>query len=297
LPQSAEEGMRMETDPVLDALVLQPFRILRPGRQLVPFVFAVPHAGRLYPADFLAQSRLGLSALRSSEDAYADELFEGVTASAPLIAARFPRAYVDVNRAAGEIDAQMFETPPAAAASSPRVAAGLGVIARVAGNGAEIYQGKLKGAEAEERLARFYRPYHAALAALVAETVAAFGAAVLVDCHTMPSGHRVPAVVFGDCYGASASPELLRHAVQCFEACGFSTARNTPYAGGFTTHHYAQRERGIHALQIEVNRALYLDEGRVGKGPNFTATRERLTGALAALQRFEIAPRRSEAAE
>jgi N-formylglutamate amidohydrolase len=293
-------GEPSEADPILDALVLQPFRIIRPQRQRVPFVFASPHSGCLYPTDFVAQSRLGPVALRRSEDAYVDELFAGaVGLGAPLIAARFPRAYIDVNRAEGELDSQMFETPPQRAEpASPRVAAGLGVIPRVAGDGAEIYQRKLKAAEAEERLARFYRPYHGALAALVEETQAAFGAAVVIDCHSMPSGHLVPAIVFGDCCGASASPELLRHAVCSFEACGFSTARNTPYAGGYTTHHYARREAGINALQIEVNRALYLDEEQVEKGPRFAEMCERLTQALAALIRFELGTHRQpEAAE
>jgi N-formylglutamate amidohydrolase len=293
-------GERVEADPILDALVLQPYCIIRPERQRVPFVFASPHSGCLYPRDFVSQSRLSPVALRRSEDAYADELFAGVAGlGAPLIAARFPRAYVDVNRAEGELDSRMFETPPdGAGPASPRVAAGLGVIPRVAGEGAEIYQGKLKAAEAEERLARFYRPYHSALAGLVAETLAAFGAAVVIDCHSMPSGHLVPAIVFGDCCGASARMDLLQHAVRSFEACGFSTARNTPYAGGYTTHHYARREAGIHALQIEVNRALYLDEEQVVKGPRFAETRERLTGALDALVRFELGTqRRPEAAE
>jgi N-formylglutamate amidohydrolase len=291
---------RSEADPILDALVLQPFRIIRPQRQRVPFVFASPHSGCLYPADFVAQSRLSPMALRRSEDAYADELFAGVAGlGAPLIAARFPRAYVDVNRAEGELDSRMFETPPdGAGPASPRVAAGLGVIPRVAGDGAEIYQGKLKPAEAEERLARFYRPYHGALAGLVEETLTAFGAAVVIDCHSMPSGHLVPAIVFGDCCGASVRMDLLQHAVRSFEACGFSTARNTPYAGGYTTHHYARREAGVHALQIEVNRALYLDEELVEKGPRFAETRERLTAALDTLIRFQLGThRRPEAAE
>ena len=296
-PQTSEEA-----DPVLAALVEEPFRIVRPERPAVPFVFASPHAGRLYPLNFLAQSRLSPLALRRSEDAYIDELFEGVAAlGAPLLAARFPRVYLDVNRAADELDGRMFETPPAETDPlSPRVAAGLGVIPRVVREGVEIYPSRLKLAEAEERLARFYRPYHAALAGLVEETRQRFGAAVVVDCHSMPSSPAAPAVVFGDCHGASASSSLRHHAERAFESCGFSTACNTPYAGGHTTHLYARRQAGIHALQIEVNRALYMDEERVEKTACFTEIRDRLTAALAALLCFNaeaLRPPRPLAAE
>jgi N-formylglutamate amidohydrolase len=279
-----------EADPVLKALSLQPFRLVRPVRQSVPFIFASPHSGRLYPSRFVAQSRLSPLDLRRSEDAFVDELFDEVTAlGAPLLAARFPRAYVDVNRATSELDGRMFETVPAAAAASlsPRAAAGLGVIPRVVREGLEIYPGKLDFAEVEERLAGFYRPYHAALAGLAEETWSRFGAAVVVDCHSMPSNPTAPAIVFGDCFGASAGPSLLRHAERAFETCGFSTARNTPYAGGYTTHCYARREAGFHAMQIEVNRALYMDEERIEKSSNFAAIRQRLTAALAILLRFE----------
>jgi len=295
-PQPSEEA-----DPVLAALVEEPFRITRPARQAVPFVFASPHAGRLYPLKFLAQSRLGPQALRRAEDAYVDELFDGVAAlGAPLLAARFPRVYLDVNRAADELDGRMFETPPAATdPASPRVAAGLGVIPRVVRDGIEIYSGKLRPEEAEERLARFYRPYHAALAGLVEETRQRFGAAVVVDCHSMPSSPAAPAIVFGDCHGASAAPSLLHHAERAFEACGFSTACNIPYAGGHTTHLYARRQAGIHALQIEVNRALYMDEERIEKTACFAEIRDRLTAALALLLCFkaEAHPPRPLAAE
>jgi N-formylglutamate amidohydrolase len=278
-------------DPVLDELAAKPFRIERPAVQSAPFVFASPHSGRLYPPGFVASTRLGALSLRRSEDAYADELFAGVAhLGAPLIAAEFPRVYIDVNRGASELDAQMFDAALnlEVDAASARVAAGLGVIPRIVRDGAEIYRAKLAPSEAETRIVRLYRPYHAALAALVEETFARFGAAVVVDCHSMPSGPAVPAIVFGDCHGASASLSLLRHAERVFEEAGFSTARNAPYAGGFTTHHYARRETGIHALQIEINRTLYLDEDQVERGPRFAEIRARLTAALARLMAFDV---------
>jgi N-formylglutamate amidohydrolase len=290
-------------DSVLAGLALKPFRIARPAAQSTPFVFASPHSGRTYPPSFAELSRLAPLTLRRSEDAYADELFAWVTQrGAPLIAALFPRVYVDANRAASELDESMFDGPLTVDVAEPgaRVAAGLGVIPRVVRDGAEIYGGKLSPSEAANRLTRFYRPYHAALARLVEETFARFGAVVVIDCHTMPSGPSVPDVVFGDCYGASASPSLLRHAERVFEASGFSTVRNTPYAGGYTTHLYARRERGIHAVQIEVNRGLYLNEDKVEPGPRFEAVRNRLEQALDRLMTFDLEmlrPHRSLAAE
>jgi len=277
-------------DPVLDGLVAKPFRIERPAGQRVPFVFASPHSGRLYPPTFVASSRLGTLSLRRSEDAFVDELFADVVGlGAPLIAAEFPRVYVDVNRAASELDRTMFDPAPDLPmdAASSRVAAGLGVIPRIVRDGAEIYRGKLTPAEAETRITRLYRPYHAALTELIEETFKRFGTVVVVDCHSMPSGPLVPSIVLGDCHGASASPTLLHHTERAFGARGFSITRNAPYAGGYTTHHYARRETGIHALQIEVNRSLYLDEDQVEHGARFADIRERLTAALAQLVAFD----------
>ncbi|HUO97531.1 MAG TPA: N-formylglutamate amidohydrolase [Rhizomicrobium sp.] len=297
------DDAKLSPDPVLAGLIAKPFRVERPVRQTSPFVFASPHSGRLYPPSFVAASRLTPLALRRSEDAFVDELFAGVVAlGSPLIAAEFPRVYVDVNRAASELDGQMFDDGHSldVEAPSPRVAAGLGVIPRVVRDGIEIYRDKLPGREAEERLALLYRPYHAALAMLVNETFARFGAAVVVDCHSMPSGPPAASVVFGDCYGASAAHSLLRHAESAFEANGFSTTRNAPYAGGYTTHLYARRDAGMHALQIEVSRALYLDEERIEASARFAEIRERLTAALARLVQFDAAalrPRRPLAAE
>jgi N-formylglutamate deformylase len=278
-------------DPGLESLYAEPFRILRPFRQTVPFVFASPHSGRCYPASFASQSRLSATALRRSEDAFVDELFCGAVAlGAPMIAARFPRAFLDANRAPGEIDSTMFEGPLKVAVDlpGPRVAAGLGVIPRIVRDGAEIYRGKLKTAEAEERLTRLYHPYHNALGSLIDQTLESFGVAVVIDCHSMPSAAAIPDVVLGDRYGMAAAPQITRTAELAFESQGFSHVRNTPYAGGYTTHLHGRRDRDVHALQIEISRALYLDEDRIAKGPDFEKVHARVTEALTRVVSLDI---------
>lgn len=278
-------------DAVLAALYAHPFKVHRPIEQRVPFVFASPHSGRLYPAGFAAQSKLDGLSLRRSEDAYADALFSGaVDLGAPMIAARFPRAFLDVNRSASELDAAMFDGALAVKVEAPnaRVNAGLGVIPRIVRDGAEIYRHKLSPSEAEERLAKLHGPYHAALARLMDETLARFGVAILIDCHTMPSAASVPDVVLGDRFGVAAAPMLTRLAETAFERAGFSIARNTPYAGGYTTHLYGRREGFVHALQIEINRKLYLDEEHIEVGPNFALVQSRLCQALAEITAIDI---------
>jgi N-formylglutamate deformylase len=283
---SSEDPFPADGTPDLAALYAEPFRVHRPFRQTVPFVFASPHSGRTYPASFLAMSRLNAINLRRSEDAFVDELFCGAVAlGAPMIAARFPRAFLDPNRAPSELDSAMFDgaLPLAVDAPSTRVTAGLGVIPRIVRDGAEIYRSKLAPKEAEDRLARLYRPYHLALAQLVEETRAQFGVAVVIDCHSMPSAAAIPDAVFGDRYGMAAAPVLTRAAEIAFETQGFSHARNAPYAGGYTTHLHGRRDRDVHALQVEINRALYLDEERIARGAGFERVHARLTEALTKL--------------
>ncbi|MBA2590587.1 MAG: N-formylglutamate amidohydrolase [Alphaproteobacteria bacterium] len=274
--------MELPTDPAENT----PFRLDRPARQTVPFLFASPHSGRRYPASLLERSRLDAITLRRSEDAFVDELFAGaVGLGAPLLAALFPRAFLDVNRGMAELDVGMFDGAVGVPVDSPspRVSAGLGVIPRIVRDGAEIYRGKLGRGEADARLAELYRPYHAALTALMAETQRRFGVAVLLDCHSMPSALSVPDIVLGDRYGASAAPALTARAEAAFVREGFSVARNTPYAGGHTTAQYGKVAAGCHALQIEINRALYLDEDKITKKPVFESLRARLTRAMETL--------------
>lgn len=287
-----------EADPVLESLLAEPVRVLRPLEQRVPFVFASPHSGRLYPPSFLANSRLSPVCLRRSEDAFVDELFAPVAEfGAPLLFARFPRAYLDANRAPAELDSSMFEgaLPHPVDAESPRVHAGLGIIPRVVREGVEIYGRKLPAHEAGERICAFYRPYHNRLGRLVAETRARFGIAVLVDCHSMPSGASTPDVVLGDRLGLAAAAPVTYAAEYAFSRQGFRVGRNTPYAGGHSTQFYGRPGAGIHALQIEINRALYLDEERVEKTRHFENTRRRIAAALRELIAFS-APQAGAAA-
>jgi|KBSMisStaDraftv2_1062788.scaffolds.fasta_scaffold40113_1 N-formylglutamate amidohydrolase len=270
-------------DAVLADLYAAPYTLCEPPARTVPFVFASPHSGRLYPERLLRLSRLSRRNLRCSEDAYVDQLISDVIGlGAPLVFARFPRAYLDVNRAPAELDESMIESPLHLPVehSSPRVQAGLGVIPRIVRDGAEIYRVKLKTADVEERLYRLHRRYHAALATLVRETHAKFGTAVVVDCHSMPSAAGAPDIVLGDRYGTAASQVVLRHAEDALLAQGFSVGRNVPYAGGYTTHLYGEPARGIHALQIEINRRLYLDEERIELAPTFSQVQRRLMAAL-----------------
>ena len=273
-------------DAALALLEAEPFRIARPARQTLPFVFASPHSGRIYPASLLDKSRLSPLVLRRSEDAFVDELFAGVPLlGAPLIAARFPRAYCDVNRGAGELDTGMFSGPLRVKVDvpGPRVLAGLGVIPRIVRDGAEIYRSKLPPEEAVARLEHFHRPYHRALGALVEETLERFGTVVVIDCHSMPSALAVPDIVLGDRYGASAPPALTARVENAFAGAGFSIARNSPYAGGYTTSLYARGETNCHALQIEINRSLYLEEDSMARRISFDAVQKRLGDALAKL--------------
>jgi len=254
------------------------FEVREPEMQRIPFVFNSPHSGRIYAQSFLDQSRLDGLTIRRSEDHFVDELFHCVTdLGAPLLFAHFPRAFLDVNREPYELDPRMFDgpLPPHANISSMRVAGGLGTVPRLVAENMEIYRGKFPVAEALERIETIYKPYHACLRRLVARTHVQFGLAVLIDCHSMPGNIRLagtgqrPDFIVGDRYGTSASADLSRTAVSLLEDLGFSVARNKPYAGGFITEHYGRPARGLHALQIEINRGLYVDEATLRKKPDF----------------------------
>nr|WP_316655747.1 N-formylglutamate amidohydrolase [uncultured Gellertiella sp.] len=255
------------------------FEVREPHVQKIPFVFNSPHSGRQYSQAFLAQSRLDSHQLRRSEDHFVDELFAAATAfGAPMLVAHFPRAYVDVNREPYELDPRMFDRPlpPYANIGSPRVAGGLGTIPRIVAENMEIYDHRLTVDEAITRIEDIYKPYHAALRRLIARTHARFGYCVLVDCHSMPGNIKLagsglrPDFIIGDRYGASASASLSRTAMDTLDALGFHVVRNKPYAGGFITEHYGRPSRGLHALQVEVSRALYVDEASLEKTAGFS---------------------------
>lgn len=267
-----------------------PYMLMRPARQAVPLVFASPHSGRSYPPEFVAAARLDPVALRKSEDGFVDELFSAAAEhGAPLLTATFPRVFCDVNREPWELDPQMFDGPLPAwvNSSSPRVGAGLGTIARVVASGEAVYRHKLTFAEAENRIRRFWQPYHAALAALIAETRAEFGCCLLVDCHSMPTHPALaanpPDFVLGDAHGTACSARVTRLVEEVLGALGYRVRRNDPYAGGYVTRHYGRPREGVHALQLEVARPLYMDEARIERLPRMSVLRHDITRLISTL--------------
>ncbi len=258
-------------------------------------VFSSPHSGAEYPASFLRDSCLTPLQLRSSEDAYVDR-FIGETLGAPVLKARFPRAYVDLNRAADELDPAIIQNA-SGQPTNPRIAAGLGVIPRVVSNGRAIQLGKMKLAEAEARLATCYHPYHTALAGLIEAQRQRFGSCYLFDIHSMPrsslpSGllNRRPEIVLGDRYGTACSHWLSDAVVEAFEQSGFTVARNTPFAGGYITRQYGAPHQGVHVLQIEIDRSLYMNEMRVELHRDFEDIRQRIAGVLTKIAGIAACP-------
>ncbi|HEY0293469.1 MAG TPA: N-formylglutamate amidohydrolase [Hansschlegelia sp.] len=262
------------------------FEVVEPRGNPAAATFNSPHSGARYSESFLAASRLDARALRRSEDAYVDELFATAPLSgAPLMRAHFPRAFLDVNREPYELDPRMFEgrLPPFANTRSLRVAGGLGTIARIVGEAQEIYGGRLPVAEALDRIECIYKPYHRTLRRLITRAHRLHGVAVLIDCHSMPSIGLVrddrprADVVLGDRYGSSCSPAIVDFAEQALRDLGFVVVRNRPYAGGYITEHYGAPASGFHALQIEVNRALYMNEETHAKTAGFASLQANLS--------------------
>lgn len=271
---------------------MPPYSLDAPAAPTSRAVFSSPHSGRWYPVAFVRRARLDALALRASEDAFVDRLFAGAPAhGAPLLAAVAPRAFVDLNRAPEELDPAVIDGVRLAGLN-PRIVAGLGVIPRVVAEGAPIYAGKIGHDEAADRLARYHAPYHAALAQLLERARTALGVAVLFDCHSMPSDAlraaprvrgRRPEIVLGDRFGAAASEWVMALTQAAFESAGFVVARNTPFAGGYITQRYGRPNDGIHAVQIEIDRALYLDERRVEPHAGFHALKASLRPVIARL--------------
>ncbi|MGJ3258476.1 MAG: N-formylglutamate amidohydrolase [Rhodospirillales bacterium] len=275
------------------------FDILGPETLTSPVVFASPHSGRRYPAGFLEASKLDDRAIRRSEDAFVDDLFAAaVDYGAPLLRAHFPRAYVDVNREPYELDPDMFHSalPGWVNTTSPRVNAGLGTVAKIVAGGAEIYADTLDFDEAVRRIETHYKPYHAALQGLIDDALSAFGRCLVIDCHSMPSmalpsantSFGNPDIVLGDCHGSSCVREITHIAERTLRDLGLSVQRNKPYAGGYTTRHYAQHHMGVQTLQIEINRALYMDEVNIRRLPEFGRLAERMRVLIAGLS--DLAP-------
>ena len=267
------------------------FDVARPCAPTGPVVFSSPHSGDVYPASFLAAAQLDPLTLRRSEDAYVQELFAAAPElGAILMSARFPRAYLDVNREPYELDPRMFDgpLPDFINSRSLRVAGGLGTIARVVGEAKEIYRRRLSVEEGLARIESLYKPWHGALRGLMEQACRRHGAAVLVDCHSMPSNaartDRIKAdFVLGDRHGTSCDPALMEALESRLRGLGYAVARNKPYAGGFITEHYGDPAAGWHALQIEINRGLYLDEATLARAPGFEALQHDLREVMGTL--------------
>lgn len=277
-----------------------PFQLFEPRSRSSSVIFASPHSGRDYSWAFLRRSVLDERMIRSSEDAFIDMLFDSAPQfGAPLLCATAPRAFVDLNRSADEMDPALI-ADLARSAHNPRVTSGLGVIPRVVANGRAIYRGKITRTEAEARIRDYWQPYHTQLQALVGSTVAAFGEAILIDCHSMPHeavdgvahphGLR-PDIVLGDRFGASARSDVVERIEAAFTSAGLRVVRNAPFAGAYTAQHYGRPSRGQHAVQVEIDRSLYMNEQMIRPSANFRAFKELLTGIigeLAAIGRGEV---------
>lgn len=299
-------GPQTEAEPYSGRKAIE---VLAPSKLTSPVIFASPHSGRDYPRDLLRNTRLDQHSLRQSEDCYVDLLFDAAPShGAPLLRALFPRAYVDVNRSRNELDPRMFSDglPRSVDARSSRVLAGLGVVPRIVADGQDIYDRKLYYFDARRRLSACYDPYHEALARLIGEARAHFGCAVLIDCHSMPSAGGAPLragdpsidIVLGDRFGSSCAPSVTALAEDILVGMGFEVTRNAPYAGGFVAAHYGRPRAGVHVLQIEINRALYLNERKFARNEGFDRLKAQMTtlGArFAALSHADLLP--AQAAE
>ncbi|NSY38626.1 N-formylglutamate amidohydrolase [Leisingera sp. ANG59] len=276
------------------------FSVISPQKLASAAVFASPHSGADYSDSFLGQSILGRREIRSSEDAFVDQLFLAAPEfGAPLLKALKPRAYLDLNRSPDELDPAVIEGVQRRG-QNPRVASGLGVIPRVVANGRAIYSGKLPLAEAERRIKACWHPYHQALKGLLDQAHAQFGQAILVDCHSMPHeaveamaprGAGKPEIVLGDRFGAAADGAIVDRIEAAFAAAGLRVARNAPFAGAYIAQTYGRPSRRQHAVQIEIDRALYMDEASIRPNANFDALQQLLrqvVAEIAAIGREEL---------
>lgn len=252
----------------------KPISVQFPKKQLAPLVVSSPHSGSNYPLEFVEKSALSKLKLRSSEDCFVDEIFSQASEiGVPLLKALFPRVFVDVNRGPFELDPAMFDTalPDYVTTKNQRIFAGLGTVAKVVSNGEEIYKQKLNFDDVKKRIETYYNPYHLELKKLVEKTRDIFGFCILLDCHSMPSnaarsaapkpfGKKGVDIILGDCHGSSCHPSIMNTALESLTKAGFSVKRNNPYAGGFITQHYGKPYENVHAIQIEINRSLYMNE-------------------------------------
>lgn len=266
------------------------YHLSRPKQPRSCVVFASPHSSANYPDSFIRSSVLDRHTIRSSEDAFVDRLYDMAPEfGAPFLTAGVPRAYVDLNRSQDELDPALIEGAKRHG-HNPRVASGLGVIPRVVANGRAIYRGKLAMEQAKWRIGQYWQPYHAALQSLLDESHARFGQAILIDCHSMPheamdgmarSRKKRPEIVLGDRFGAAARPDVVDRIEAAFVSAGLRVARNTPFAGAYVIQTYGRPSQNQHAIQVEIDRALYMDEGAIRPNKNFQAFRTLLHQVIA----------------
>ncbi len=271
------------------------YQYFEPAELRVPFLFNSPHSGRIYPESFLAESCLDNFTIRISEDCFVDLLFNKVVKlGASLMAANFPRSFLDVNRERYELDPEMFFEPLPEFIPKPstRVLAGLGTIPKVVAANVNIYSGRIHLDEAFRRIEALYVPYHQHLEDKLYAMRDRFGFAVLIDCHSMPgklkffNGGEQPDFILGDQYGHSCANAFVEYAAERLLQKGYNVSLNRPYSGGFITAHYGRPSENIHSLQIEINRSLYLDEITLETTHNFTALQNDLTDLAADLMAF-----------
>lgn len=287
-------------------MLTSPYHLALPVERTTSVVFASPHSGRDYPASFLRRSVLNASEIRSSEDAFVDQLFAPVPLhGAPLLTATAPRAFLDLNRGPDEFDPALVEGARRST-HNPRIASGLGVIPRVVANGRQIYRGKLTLIEAHQRVTQYWRPYHDQLQTLLDQSVTMFGGAILIDCHSMPHealenmgppGAGRPDIVLGDRFGATAGGPVMDRIEAAFTRAGLKVARNMPFAGAYIVQQYGHPLRGQHAVQVEIDRALYMNEKTLEPSAQFDAFRGLLAGVIADLADIGHVPQVRVAAE
>jgi N-formylglutamate deformylase len=274
--------------------------IVRPPRQTAPVVVSSPHSGNIYPDDLVTRTRLDMTTLRSSEDCFVDELFAAAPElGIPMVKALFPRVYVDPNREPFEFDPAMFSDPlpDFVTTRTSRIAAGLGTIAKVVSNSVQIYGDKLTFADGMQRIRTCWRPFHDGLSVLIKETVDQFGFCVLVDAHSMPSNIQITGpdgrsrpvadIVIGDCHGTSCARTLSDRVTRVAANRGHRVERNTPYAGGYVTRNYGRPTDGVHAIQIEIKRGLYMTEDTLSRHDGFERIAADMRDIMAAVARFD----------
>ena len=262
--------------------------IVEPSTLTSGVVFALPHSGRDYGVSFLNQSILDKISIRSSEDAFLDQLIDGIEKyGAPKIIANAPRAFIDLNRSTDELDPALISGIKNNI-GNPRISSGLGVIPRVVSHGKEIYRGKLSLEQAQSRIEYYWKPYHKDLSNLLKRAQSIYGQSLLIDMHSMPheavstqsSFVKAPEIVVGDRFGMSSDPEFTNLTVSILKQHGFRVAKNTPFAGAFITKHHGKIKEKSHAIQLEIDRSLYMDEEQISPNSGFEKLQSRLFPAL-----------------